>query len=306
MPPGSSNRPERSRSDSGTGLRSGRFLDRVLLAFLKEDLGSGDVTSRAVVPARHRSRGVVLCKERAVMAGLREAARLFRLVGVSARPRVREGRWARAGTPVLEVMGPTRAILAAERAALNLLQRMSSIATETRRCADVARRANPRTRVAATRKTAPGLRFFDKRAVALGGGWPHRAGLHDAVLVKDNHIAAAGSVEAALRRAFATRLPVEVEVSTPADALLAVRLGARTVMLDNLGPGSVARTHRLLRAAGLRNRVLLEASGGITRKNLAAHARAGADRVSIGALTHSVRAVDLSLELLPFGKAGKR
>jgi nicotinate-nucleotide pyrophosphorylase (carboxylating) len=239
----------------------------------------------------------VVLKERAVVAGLREAARLFRLAGASARPRVREGAWVPAGTPVLEVRGATRAILAAERTALNLLQRMSGIATETRRCADLARRANPGTRVAATRKTAPGLRPFDKRAVRLGGGWPHRAGLHDAILVKDNHIAAAGSLEAALRRALRARKPVEVEVSSAAEALRAARLGARTVMLDNVPPAEVARADRLLRGARLRKRLSVEASGGVTRSNLAAYARAGADTVSMGALTHSVRAVDLSLDL---------
>ncbi len=281
--------------------------NRTLLAFLREDLGRGDVTTRAVVPAGHRSRGVVRLKERAVVAGLREAARLFRLAGARARPRVREGAWVRAGASVLEVSGPTRAILAAERTALNLLQRMSGVATETRRCADIARRARRGTRVAATRKTAPGLRAFDKRAVALGDGWPHRERLDSAILVKDNHIAAAGSLEAALRRALAARRPVEVEVTSPGDALLAARLGAKTVMLDNMGPAGVARAHRLLRRAGLRSRVVLEASGGVTRRNLAAHARAGADVVSMGALTHSVRAVDMSLDVLPrrpgdFGK----
>lgn len=272
-------------------------LDRALLGFLREDVGRGDITSRALFPANHRSRGVVVLKERAVVAGLREAVRLFRLAGASARPRVAEGGWLPPGRAILEVSGPTRAILAAERTALNLLQRMSGIATETRRCADIARRARRRCRVAATRKTAPGLRAFDKRAVAIGSGWPHRAGLHDAILVKDNHIAASGSLDTALRKALATRRPVEVEVSTPEDALLAARMGARTILLDNMGPRGVARTDRLLRRTGLRSRVALEVSGGVTRSNLAAHARAGADLVSIGALTHSVRAVDLSLEL---------
>lgn len=274
-------------------------LDRALLAFLREDVGRGDVTSRAVVPAGHRSRGQIVLKEKGVVAGLREAARIFQLAGARARPRVREGAWVRAGAVLLDVSGPTRAILAAERTALNLLQRMSSIATETRRCSDIARRARPGTRVAATRKTAPGLRSFDKRAVAVGGGWPHRERLDSAILVKDNHIAAAGSLEAALRQARNTRKPVEVEVTAPEDALLAARLGAKTVMLDNAGPAGVAWAHRLLQRAGLRSRVALEASGGVTRRNLAAHARAGADIVSMGALTHSVRAVDMSLELLP-------
>lgn len=272
-------------------------LDRMLLGFLREDRGRRDITTEAVVPPGLRARARVVCRERAVVAGLREARRLFELAGCRSRPRAREGSWVPSGTALLEVSGPARAILTAERTALNLLQRMSGIATETRRCADAVRRANPRARVAATRKTAPGLRLLDKRAVALGGGWPHRMGLHDALLVKENHIAAAGSLEAALRRALRAGGPVEVEVSSPREALRAAQLGARTVMLDNVSPSAVARAHRLLRDAGLRRRVAIEASGSITRRNAAAYARAGADTVSIGALTHSVRAVDIGLDL---------
>ena len=188
----------------------------------------------------------------------------------------------------------------AERTVLNIMMRMSGIATETRRLVDTLREAGLDVRVAATRKTAPGLRFLDKKAVMVGGGDTHRLRLDDAVLIKDNHVAIVGSVGEAVRKAkeavsFAKK--VEVEVQTPEEALEAARCGADIVMLDNMKPDQIRRAVELLKAEGLYGRIVLEASGGINPSNILEYASTGVHVVSLGYLTHSAKALDMSLEL---------
>lgn len=278
---------------------------RDIRAFLDEDVGRGDVTSERVVPADARARGRLVAKEEAVVAGLAEAAEVFALLGVSFEPTARDGDRVAPGAVVATVEGNARALLKGERVALNIVQRMSGIATMTRRVVEAGRRANPRIVVAATRKTTPGFRAFEKRAVEIGGGDPHRSGLDEMVLVKDNHIQIAGGVGPAVERATGggkagpgrrLALRVEVEVSSVDDALTACRKGADIVMLDNMAPPALEAAYRAVKAKF--PEVTVEVSGNVTEESIGQVAPF-ADVVSVGALTHSARACDFNLKIEP-------
>jgi len=270
-------------------------------AFLDEDIGSGDITSELVVPRGARARASIIAREECVLAGLEEAGVVFEELGLEFTPLAADGSKVGKGTVVAAVEGQARSILKGERVALNILQRMSGIATLTRRMLDKARTANPRVVLAATRKTTPGFRAFEKRAVLLGGGAPHRFALDEMVLVKDNHIAIAGSVESAMERLRAGRgahftRKVEVEATTAKEALTAAAMGADIVLLDNFSLPRLKAAHAELRRGF--PHVLIEVSGGIGLGNIRSFARF-ADIVSSGALTHSAPAVDFSLDILP-------
>ena len=277
------------------------ILQDMLMRFLSEDVGMEDITTRAVIPEGTEARAQVIVKERAVVAGVEEIRLLFEMLGLKVRRALRDGVEVEPGTTIMEVSGDARTILTAERTALNILMRMSGIATATRRLVEKVREAGLKTKIAATRKTAPGLRYLDKKAVAVGGGDPHRFRLDDAVLIKDNHIAIVGGVDEAVRKAresvsFAKK--VEVEVRTLDEALEAARSGADIIMLDNMTVEDVESTLRMLEREGLRDKVLIEVSGGITEENLLQYAKLEPDIISVGSLTHSVKAVDISLEVL--------
>jgi len=279
-------------------LRS--ILRERLMDFLREDTGMGDLTTEAVVPAEVRVEAHIVVNEPAVIAGLYETSILFEIVEAEFKAEVEDGAEVSAGTIIAEINGSGRAILSAERTALNILMRMSGIATITRKLVSMIRGEGLNVRVAATRKTAPGLRYFDKRAVAIGGGDPHRFRLDDAILIKDNHVRIAGGVGEAIRRArsaisFSKKL--EVEAKTVYEALEAAKAGADIIMLDNMSVGEVEEAIRSLRDKGLRDRVLIEVSGGIDENNILEYARLKPDVISLGFLTHSVRAVDMSLEV---------
>ena len=263
---------------------------------LKEDVGPGDVTTRAVIPPGVRGKGAILVKAHGVICGLQVAAEVFRAVDerISFRPRVREGEPVQPGDVVAEVEGPLRGILTAERTALNFLARLSGIATLTARFVDAV--APYRAVILDTRKTTPGWRVLEKYAVRCGGGRNHRMGLYDMVLIKDNHIAACGSISEAVRRvrAAGVGVPVEVEVKNLDELREALKLGVDRILLDNFSVEDIAEAVKI--AEG---RVPLEASGGVTLDNVAAIAAAGVDYISVGALTHSAPALDLSLELPP-------
>ena len=284
-----------------SGLRvPDALLREHLLGFLKEDVGFGDVTTESLIPEGIAVTARIVAKEPMVAAGVLEVTVLFETVGVEVVRSVDDGSEVSPGETVIEVRGDARAILTVERTALNLLMRMSGIATATRRLVNKIREAGFDTRIAATRKTAPGLRYFDKRAVILGGGDPHRSGLDDAVLIKDNHIAVLGSVAEAVRKARSAvsfTKKVEVEVRTPEEAVEAARSGADIIMLDNMPVAEAERAMELLKAEGLRGNVLVEVSGGITEENVLEYAELRPDVISVGSLTHSVKAVDLSLEV---------
>jgi len=275
------------------------MIDRdQLIGFLHEDAPYGDITSEALVPADLQTRAAIRAKEPCVIAGLEEAAFLFTYLGVAAVAAVEDGAAIPAGTVVMTVEGPARAVLRAERPALNLIGRMSGIATATRVAAESARAANPAARVAPTRKTAPGLRALDKKAAVIGGGEPHRFSLSDMFLIKDNHLALVGIEEAVRRaKAFSRYHRIEVEAESADDAVRAARAGADIVLLDNMTPAGVAEAVDALRAAGLRDRVTIEVSGRVTAETLAAYAGAGADIISMGALTHTVKNIDVGLDI---------
>jgi nicotinate-nucleotide pyrophosphorylase (carboxylating) len=276
-------------------------LRELVARALAEDLGSGDVTSEAVVPADARARARISLKQPGVIFGLDATEEAFAQAGADAFERVaEEGRW-RDEIPadVAVAIGPVRALLAAERTALNLLSHLSGVATLTARF--VAEVEGTGATILDTRKTIPGLRGLEKAAVAAGGGANHRMGLHDAILIKENHVTIAGGIGEALRRATAAEpdREVEVECRTREEVAEALASGAGRLLLDNMSPGEL-RAAVAERDAVRRNpRVTLEASGGITLENVSAVAETGVDFISVGALTHSAPALDLSLLLEP-------
>jgi nicotinate-nucleotide pyrophosphorylase (carboxylating) len=265
--------------------------------FLKEDIRSGDITSELVIPEDEKARAKIVCKERCVVAGVSEAAEVFRELGARVTSHVKDGKHAERGETVLEVEGRARDLLAGERLALNLIMRMSGIATLTDLLVHRCQRVNPKVRIAATRKTTPGFREFEKKAVKLGGGDPHRYGLDDAILIKDNHITIAGGIKEALVRAkrgsFTKK--IEIEVQNPEEAKLAAENGADIVMLDNFSPEMAKSTAESLRK--MRPDILIEVSGGITPDNAEKYA-ASADIISLGSLTHSYRSIDFSMDIM--------
>jgi nicotinate-nucleotide pyrophosphorylase (carboxylating) len=269
------------------------FTDIVRRA-LEEDVGQGDVTSAWTLPPGLSGRGVFLCKASGVLAGLEVAREVFFQVSpeIQLDALRRDGDAIEPGDHLGTVQGPMAAILTAERTALNFLQRMSGIATTTRRYVRAVEGTNAV--ILDTRKTVPGLRGLDKWAVRLGGGRNHRMRLDDMVLIKDNHIAASDGITAAVMgvRAGASHLPIEVEVKTWDELEEAVALRPDRIMLDNMDVGEMRRA-----VDWVAGRVPLEASGGVTLESVRAVAETGVDYISVGALTHSVVALDISLEV---------
>ncbi len=283
-------------------------IDAVLRPALDEDRGGGDLTSAHAVPAGARAAARLVPKSEGVLAGLAVFARAFELCDPAARVEIlaEDGERARRGQTVVRVEGSARALLTAERTALNCVQRMSGIATLTARYAHLAREAGmDPPRILDTRKTTPNLRVLEKYAVRCGGGENHRFGLFDEVMVKENHIELAGrpieQVLADLRRAVGPSVRITSEARDEREALAGVDGGADVVLLDNMTPQEMRRLAPILRqrAAGLGRKVELEASGGIDERTIGDVARSGVDRISVGALTHSAPALDLSLDLEP-------
>jgi nicotinate-nucleotide pyrophosphorylase (carboxylating) len=260
---------------------------------LAEDVGSGDVTSSLTIAAGQSARGVVVAKTRLVLCGLNIAAETFRQcdAAVTFVARRHDGDDCAAQTVVAEVSGPARALLMGERTALNFLQRLSGIATETARYVQA---AAGRITILDTRKTTPTLRALEKYAIRCGGGTNHRVRLDDGILIKDNHKRLAGGIDSVLRRAADARLPVEVEVESLEELDQALAAGATRVLVDNF---SLEEQREAVQRC--RGRALVEISGGVTLERIPDIAATGADFVSVGALTHSVRAADLSFELAP-------
>ncbi|MBN2565584.1 MAG: carboxylating nicotinate-nucleotide diphosphorylase [Candidatus Eisenbacteria bacterium] len=266
---------------------------------IAEDVGTGDVTTESVIPEDHASSGAIVMKSDGVVAGLDVAAAVFREIDrrILFRPRARDGERVRSGAVLAVVDGPTRGILTAERVALNFLQHLSGIATAAASCAAILK--GTRTRLLDTRKTTPGMRALEKYAVSVGGGLNHRAGLYDMVLIKDNHIDAAGGIGPAVAAARARHpeLGLEVETKTLEQVRQAVAAGADRIMLDNMSVAQMKESIAVARAASSAPEI--EVSGGVTPESLTAIAGLGADFVSVGALTHSVKALDISLALSP-------
>jgi len=258
----------------------------VLRLALEEDIGTGDITSRACVPEWQQARGSLVAREPLVIAGLGLLNELYHQPVIHKR----DGDCCAAGDVIAEVRGAARTLLERERVALNFLQRLSGVATLARQFADAV--AGTGCPVLDTRKTTPGLRALEKAAAAAGGVTNHRMGLYDAILIKNNHIAAAGGVRTAMERAKATGRPIEIEARTREELREALDAGAAHLLLDNLTPAEAAEWVR-----EIGGRAKVELSGGITLENVRAYAETGADFVSSGAITHSARAMDISFRL---------
>lgn len=273
-------------------------IREILVKFLQEDVGAGDITSDNIIRADIEAKAEIVCKSRfAIVCGLEEASMLFDICGCKSEILVKDGSKVLKGAVVMNVSGYARAILKAERTVLNIIMRMSGIATETRRMVDLAKGVT----ILATRKTAPGLRYFDKKAVVLGGGATHRMRLDDMVLIKDNHLVLVSDLGKCIRLAkknVGSSIKVECEVRTKEEALAAVAAEADTVMLDNFTPKQAQQTIRQIRRMGLRNKVKIELSGGINQNNIRQYSRTKPDFISLGYITHSSKTIDFSLEIM--------
>ncbi|MBN2014212.1 MAG: carboxylating nicotinate-nucleotide diphosphorylase [Candidatus Altiarchaeota archaeon] len=273
-------------------------LEEKLLKMVEEDEGSGDITS-ALTPNKTVEAEIIV-KEQCVLSGISELKTLFRLFNIKVLKSADDGESIKKGQQVLMLSGKAHDILLTERTALNILSRMSGITSLTREFIKQARKGNTRVRVAATRKVTPLFGYFEKKAVMVGGGDPHRLGLYDMVLIKDNHIRLFKDVRAAVRKAressFAHK--VEIEVETVEGAVTAAEEKADIIMLDNMSVKQVRSAILKLGEKGLRNNVLIEVSGGVTLGNIAEYAACSPDIISVGRLTHSVGAKDFSLKIL--------
>jgi len=277
-----------------------KALEKRLQTMLAEDLGQGDITTALIVPAASFSEAEIRAKDTGIVAGIEEATILLESLGLEVEARTIDGNRTKPKQILIKISGDTRTILSAERTILNVISRMSGITTVTRRLVEKLQKAKLKTRVACTRKTAPGLLYFDKKAVFIGGGDTHRLHLDDMILIKDNHLAVAGNIENAVKQVKAKASfskKVEVEVTNVEDALAAAEAGVDIIMFDNFSPKQIEKTVKLMKKAGCFGKVLLEASGGITEKNVLEFARTGVDIVSLGEITHSPKALNISLEI---------
>ena len=274
-----------------------------LAGFLNEDIGTGDITSNLLIPEDATSKGTIVCKNTGnsiIVSGLSEAKIIFDICGCEATLLVEDGSKIAKGTDVLAVEGSSRSILKGERTALNLLMRMSGISTRTNHFIEKLGELSKTVRISSTRKTVPGLRYFDKKAVVIGGGISHRVRLDQLILIKDNHIAVVGSVKKAIEKAksvYGDKRKIECEVNDFSGILEAIKSGADIVMLDNFKPEDVKDSLDKIRKLGLRDKIIIEVSGGINLDNIYDYAIAKPDVISVGSLTHSVQAIDFSLEI---------
>jgi nicotinate-nucleotide pyrophosphorylase (carboxylating) len=271
-----------------------------LKMFIDEDVRSGDLTTILTVPEDATALGTIYAKERAVLAGMKEVAVIAEFSGLTHEMLAFEGNWVDPQTPVMRLKGSARTLLTVERVCLNIVQRMSGIATKVNKMVSVAREGNPDIKVAATRKTTPGFRFFEKRAVVVGGGDPHRYALDDMVLIKNNHITAVGGVREAVsaaREGVSFSKKISCEVRTLQEAQAAIGSGADIVLLDNFKPKDVGGVVEVLRSEGLRDKVILEISGSVNEENAKEYAATGVDVLSSGSLTHSYESSDFNMLL---------
>jgi nicotinate-nucleotide pyrophosphorylase (carboxylating) len=277
-----------------------KILEEKLRQMLAEDIGQGDVTTALIVPTGSVAEAEVITKESGVAAGIEEGKILLESLGLEVQTLITDGEKIKDKQVLMRISGDAKTMLSAERTLMNILSRMSGIATTTRKLTEKIDKAGLKTRVACTRKTAPGLLHFDKKAVSIGGGDTHRLHLGDMILIKDNHIKVAGSVEKAIKKvrekaSFSKK--IEVEVAGIKDVLATAKTGVDIIMMDNFSPSQIKKAIELLKKAGFLGKVLLEASGGITAENILAFASTGVDIVSLGEITDSVKALDISLEI---------
>ena len=273
----------------------GTNIKKELLRFISEDIQGGDITS--VLLPKKKIKAKIISRQEGVLAGVKFAGDIFRLKGCNVKIIKKDGAKLKSNQIILQISGNAGTVLSCERTALNLLSRMSGIATQTNFLVSKIRKINRKTKLYSTRKTAPGLRFFDKEAIMIGGGHKHRMSLNDMVMIKDNHLLVTNSMEGIIKNARKRHKHVEVEVENQRDAILAANSGATIVMLDNFSPVQIKKTITALQKKKLRNKVKLEASGGINSKNISAYAKTGVDMISVGSITNSVSGLDLSLKV---------
>lgn len=282
-----------------------KILEEKLRKMLAEDVGQGDITTALIVPEDSMAEAEVIAKELGVVAGIEEGRILLESLGLKVEALASDGEKIKEKQVLIKISGDTRTILSVERTLLNILSRMSGIATTTKKLKEKLQKTGLKTKVACTRKTAPGLLYFDKKAVLIGGGDTHRLHLDDMILIKDNHIKMAGSIEKAVKKvrekaSFSKK--IEVEVARVEDVLAAAKAGVDIIMMDNFSPKQIEKAIKLLKKAGFLGKILLEASGGIKTENIIEYASTGVDIVSLGEITDSTRTLDISLEITKTGK----
>ena len=270
-------------------------INRIIKTALKEDIGAGDITTKAIVSPKKMGQAQAIAKDDFVVAGINIFKKVFLFVDerIKFKIFITEGNITRKGELLAQVSGALASILQAERVALNILQRMCGIATQTRRYVDAVR--GTKAKILDTRKTIPGLRVLDKMAVKIGGGFNHRLGLYDGVLIKDNHIAAAGSIKSAVaaqKKKMTKKIKIELETKNLTEVQEALSSGVDIIMLDNMPIDEMKKAVELIRG-----RALVEASGNVNLNNVAQIAQIGVDFISVGEITHSVRAADISLKI---------
>ncbi len=263
-----------------------------LSQFLAEDIGKRDITS-ALLPKKKITVRIIT-REKAIIAGVTYAKEIFKLKKCNVKILKKDGTKIKPNETIMIITGEAGKILTCERTVLNLLTRMSGIATQTNQ---LVKKIPKNAKLFATRKTAPGLRYFDKEAVEIGGGKKHRLRLDEMVMIKDNHIAVGDSLLSLIKKAKAKYKKFEVEVENTSDAVLAAKEGATIIMLDNFSPSQIKKTITVLKMQRLRNKVMLEASGGINSKNISRYGQTGVDIISVGSITNSVKGIDMSLEI---------
>ena len=275
-------------------------MDEIIRYMLREDEGFGDITSNSLIPENKIFYAKLISKDDGILAGIEIIKEMFMEYGIKILSSKNDGDEISKGDVLLEVEGNARKILLLERTALNLLMRMSGVATVTNRIVTKVNAVNPKIRVAGARKTAPALQKFDKLAIAIGGGDPHRSALDDMVLIKDNHIAVVGSVKEALELAkcnVSFSKKIEIEVESVEDAVIACENGADIVMFDNMSPEEAKITLDALEEKDLRKDVLIEISGGITEENILDYAPLDVDIISLGSITHQASSLNFSLDM---------
>ena len=268
---------------------------KTLETFLAEDIGKGDITSKLL--PRKKIVAIIISREEGTIAGVSYVKEIFTSRKCMVSIHKKDGQKVQANEKIMTITGKAYPILSCERTALNLLSRMSGIATQTNKLVKKISHVNSKVKLYSTRKTAPGLRVFDKEAVEIGGGYKHRMSLDQMIMIKDNHIAISGALVDLIRRAKHKHKKLEVEVESLKDAMLAAQEGVDIIMLDNRSPSQIRDIIKSLTKANLRKHVKIEASGGINESNIKSYAKTGVDMISIGKLTNSVIGLDLSLEV---------
>jgi len=282
-----------------------KILEEKLRKMLEEDVGQGDITTSLIIPKGTVAEAEVVAKESGIVAGIGEAEVLLENLGLRVQALVDDGDRIKNKQKLMRISGNARTILSAERTLLNIISRMSGIATTTGNLVEKLQKARLKVKVACTRKTAPGLLYLDKKAVLVGGGDTHRLHLDDMILIKDNHVKVAGDLEKVVKKARETASfskKIEVEVANSEEAVIAAKAGADIIMLDNFSPKGIGKTVELLKDKGLLGKVLLEASGGITAENVKAFASTKVDIISLGEITDSPTSLDVSLEIVRVSK----